>query len=425
MASNKKESFTFVHAADLHLDSPFKGTTANNPAIADALRSATFRAYHSLIGLCVERKAAFLLIAGDVYDAEDRSLRAQLGFRDGLVKLAEKNIPVFVAHGNHDPHNSRSSRIEWPKNLHTFNCHKVESKEVEVAGQIVAVISGISHARKNETNNLATKFKRGEGELFQVGLLHCTVGLNTGHDPYAPCEISDLLDAGFDYWALGHVHQKQCLTTDPYVVYSGSTQGRHFRECGERGCYVVTVENGTVTDMEFEPLDRVRWLESSVRIDDLRTLDELDRTVTEAVNSLIREADGRAMIGRIDVGGRGPLYHDLRKGTSVQDLTERVQETFAHEDPFVWIQEVRVDCRPELDIGKRQEADDFLGHMLRIAEEAQESTEKMDAIAKAALSDLEGNRHFQKALGEFSPTEICQMIKEAELICIDRLETEE
>ena len=190
MAAAKNEPLYLRPRGGPPLDSPFKGTTTDNLLVADALRSATFAAYGSLIDLCLERKASFLLIAGDMYDAEDRSLRAQLGFRDGLVRLAEKHIPVFIAHGNHDPYNSRSSRIEWPKNVHIFDCHRVESKAVEVAGQTIAVISGISHARKNETNNLAAKFKRNGREFFQIGLLHCNVGLHTGHDPYAPCEIS-------------------------------------------------------------------------------------------------------------------------------------------------------------------------------------------------------------------------------------------
>ena len=220
MASNKKGSFTFVHAADLHLDSPFKGTTANNPAIADALRSATFRAYHSLIGLCVERKAAFLLIAGDVYDAEDRSLRAQLGFRDGLVRRQKRisrfSLPTetmtLITVGPQESNGRRtytpSTAIRWNRRKWRWRARPLRSYR------------GTSHARKNETNNLAIKFKRGEGELFQVGLLHCNVGLNTGHDPYAPASLRPSR-SGFDYWALGHVHQKQCLTTDPYVVYSG------------------------------------------------------------------------------------------------------------------------------------------------------------------------------------------------------------
>lgn len=420
-----KNSFTFLHAADLHLDSPFKGITIHNSSIVDVLRSATFDAYRSLIDLCIERQANFLLITGDVYDAEDRSLRAQLRFRDGLIRLAERNIRAFVAHGNHDHYGSRSSTIRWPENVHIFDHHKVESEVVRVNGDPVAVISGISHARKNETQNLAKRFEPSDKELFRIGLLHCNVGSNTDHQPYAPCELYDLLDARVDYWALGHVHEKRALSSAPHVLYPGNIQGRHFREKGERGCFLVTVKDKEVTDVEFCPLDSVRWLEASVGIEGLTTIDELDRSITETVQRLVREADGRAVVCRVNVEGRGLLHQELRKNGNVSDLLDRVRETFHGDDPFVWVQEFTIDCRPEMDIQKRKEAGDFLAQVLSISEEIAQSPEKAGEMARVALSDLLGNRQFEKAIGGFSESEIAQMITEAELICLDKLDAGE
>ena len=425
MGSTRSNAFTFVHAADLHLDSPFKGITADSPVIAETLRSATFNAYNSLIDLCIEHQVSFLLISGDIYDGEDRSLRAQLRFRDGLVKLDENGIKAFIAHGNHDPHNTLSPKIQWPKNTHIFAPNKVESIIVYSDGGAIAMVSGISHGRKNETQNLATKFKRNNSGLFEVGLLHCNVGSHTGHDPYAPCELSDLLSAGLDYWALGHVHEKKRLNTDPYVVYPGNSQGRHFHECGERGCFLVKVQEQVVSNIEFIPLDGVRWLESSVSIDGLRTLDELDRTITQTVNSFVEEAAGRAVIARMDVIGRGPLYIELRKTANSEGLLERVRELYTDEDPFVWIQEITISCRPEIDIERRRETGDFLGQALKIAKETVDSSEKRTVMAQGALSELTENRHFQKAIGQFSAHEIEKMIEEASFICIDSLETGE
>jgi len=420
-----KNTFTFAHAADLHLDSPFRGVSIHDPSIVNTLRASTFDAYRSLIDLCVERQAAFLLIAGDVYDAEDRSLRAQLRFRDGLVRLGERGISAFVVHGNHDHYGSAASTIRWPENAHIFDRAKVESRVVTVNGDPAAVVCGISHGRKNETENLAQKFWPSDTGLFNIGLLHCNVGGNTGHEPYAPCDLSDLLDVRFDYWALGHVHERHSLCGPPHVLYPGNIQGRHFREAGARGCFLVTVEGTEVTNLEFCPLDSVRWLEASVKIDGLATIDELDRSITETVQGFVRQGEGRPVVCRVSVEGRGPLYQGLRKRNTASDLLDRVRETFEGEEPFVWINEVSIDCRPEIDVEKRREAGDFLAQVLTISAEAAQSPEGAGELGRRALSNLLSNRQLEKAIGGFSDRDIARMTREAELICLDKLEAGE
>lgn len=216
-------SFSFIHAADLHLDSPFRGITAESPAIAELLQSATFDVYNSLIDLCIEKQVQFLLISGDIYDGADRSLRAQLRFRDGLKRLADNNIQAFIVHGNHDPYKGHSKSIDWPPGVHVFNYRTAESIPVKIDDTTIAIVSGLSHENRNVKTNLAKKIKGDNSDLFQIGLLHCNVGRNTGHEDYAPCELEDLLNIGMDYWALGHVHERKVLHADPYVVYPGNT----------------------------------------------------------------------------------------------------------------------------------------------------------------------------------------------------------
>ncbi len=415
-------SFTFVHVADLHLDSPFKGVTAKNPAIASALRSATFQAFDALIDLCIEKEVQFLLVAGDIYDGEDRSLRAQLRFRDGLARLAEKNIRTYVVHGNHDPYDSQSASIEWPEEVRIFGCRQVESAAFEREGATLAVISGVSHARKNETENLARRFRQRESTPFHIGLLHCTVGANTGHDPYAPCLLSELFETQFDYWALGHVHEKDLLEEAPMVVYPGNTQGRSFHEKGERGCRLVTVEDGRVAACEFFALDAVRWAEIEVPIDAVPTLDRLSLALETQVRDIAGRADGRAAICRAALTGRGSLYHELRKGASVEELLERTQECLAGEDPFVWLQEIDFRCRPEIDVEERRKSDDFLAQVLRLSDELRGAPSK---ARERELSDLLGNRTIHGAIGGFTDDEIRKMAERAELICIDAFEADE
>ena len=415
-------SFSFVHVADLHLDSPFKGITAKNPAIADPLRSATFQAFDALIDLCIEREVQFLVVAGDIYDGEDRSLRAQLRFHDGLVRLAEKNIATYVVHGNHDPYDSRSSALSFPAMVHILGYRTVESMPFQREGATVAVISGISHAKKNETENLAKRFRRRASEPFHIGLLHCTVGSNTGHDPYAPCQLSELLEVEFDYWALGHVHEKSVLDNRSSVLYPGNTQGRSFREKGKRGCHIVTVEDGAISNLEFYALDAIRWAEIDVSIEGIPTLDRLCLAFHTSVRDLAAKADGRAVICRTRLTGRGALYQELRKGNNVEELLERVRESLAYEDPFVWVQEIDFHCRPEIDLEERRKGADFLAQVLRISRELRDEPTK---ARQRELSDILSNRAVRGAVEGFTDDEIRAMVERAELICIDALEADE
>jgi DNA repair exonuclease SbcCD nuclease subunit len=195
------KEFSFVHAGDLHLDSPFRGISARAPAVAGTIRSATFAAYESLVRLCLDESVLFLLIAGDVYDSADRSVRAQLAFRDGLKILAERGVQTFLVHGNHDPLDGWTSSVDWPEGVTVFGGEKVSTSIVTAGGAPAAAISGISYRRAVEHRNLASLFHAENTALFQIALMHANCGGNTRHEAYAPCRLSDLTGKGFDYRA--------------------------------------------------------------------------------------------------------------------------------------------------------------------------------------------------------------------------------
>jgi DNA repair protein SbcD/Mre11 len=416
-------SFSFVHAADLHLDSPFRGVTAESPAIAASLHSATFEVYNSLIDLCIEKQVQFLLIAGDIYDGADRSLRAQLRFRDGLQRLVDHNIQAFVVHGNHDPFKGRSRSIDWPEGVHVFSYRKVKSIPFKIGNSPVALISGISHENGNITTNLAKKFEFQDPDLFQIGLLHCNVGRDTGHEAYAPCELQDLIKTGLDYWALGHVHERKILHNDPYVVYPGNTQGRNIREQNERGCYLVQVDdNNRVTSLEFHELDKIRWFWGSLTIDGLDTLDQLENALSGCIEDLSKKAGSRPLICRISLTGQGPLFNELSRENALQELLEHTRESFEVKSPFVWVQDLIFECRPEIDLKKRREAKDFLGQVLRISQELSDTEEGRKRLVEEGLKELFKNRRASKHLQDISDNEISRMLKSAELLCFQMLE---
>ncbi len=416
--------FKFVHASDLHLDSPFKGISGESDAVAEVLRSATFAAFASLIKLAIEHRVDFVLIAGDVYDGADRSLRAQLRFRDGLTELSNRGIRSFVVHGNHDPSDGWTSAMDWPDGVHIFKADEVETVTVSRDGYDLATVSGISFRTRRENRRLAGEFRRSESGLFNIGLLHCNCGGNTGHEDYSPCRVEDLTQVGMDYWALGHVHARGILHEVPHIVYPGNAQGLSIRETGPRGCYLVTVDDSGAVGLEFRELDAVRWLTAEVSIAGMQTLDALDRAVSKVVDDLREQGGGRPVVCRIRLSGRGPLYQDLTRCGAMAGLLERLRLTGLGNDPLVWVQAVESGVRPDIDLEQRRRADDFLGQVLRVAGRIREAPD-FAAKLSPALSDLYEHVRVGKAIDRPPDDDLRRLLEEAELLCVDLLEGEE
>src|SRR5688572_28431520 len=218
------ESLRFVHAADLHLDRPFRRLAETAPALRDRLQAATLGALERVVDHTVNAKADFLIIAGDLYDSKDRSLRALVAFRKQMERLAERNVPVFIVHGNHDPLNGWGSGFQLPSNVVTFG-GRSDTEPFIRRGREAAHITGASYLRERTVDNLASSFKPVPAATYSIALLHANVGHQAGHADYAPATVEELSSAGFDYWALGHVHTRSVLAAEPaMIVYPGNTQ---------------------------------------------------------------------------------------------------------------------------------------------------------------------------------------------------------
>ena len=412
--------FKFIHAADLHLDSPFRGVTAQAAVIATALQDATFSAFDRLIQLAMEQEVLFVLVAGDVYDAADRSIRAQLRFRDGLARLAAGGIRSFVVHGNHDPLDGWSSALTWPDGVEVFGV-RAHTLRVEQDGHPVAAVSGISYGHGRVTESLAQRLQPEAGERFQIALLLANCGGYAVHEPYAPCTLDALAAAGFDYWALGHVHEHAVLRQYPHVVYPGTAQGRHIRESGPRGACVVRVDQGKRVELQFHALDSVRWIAPSVSISGVDSVDALQRALEEEALGGRDAAAGRPVVCRLILEGRGALYEELARDGALTELCASLRENLATEEPFVWVERLESRCRPEMDLARRQEQGDLLGTALKVAAELLDSDQLATQMAPA-LEDLFQHRRAGKALDELSATELRALVDEARWLCVELLE---
>ncbi len=415
------KSFSFIHTADLHLDSPFSGLRQVDGEIADLLKDATFRAFDNVVELALKNKVDFLLVAGDVYDAADRSLRAQLKFADGLKKLANAGIRSFVCHGNHDPLDGWIASLQWPEEVHIFGS-EFETVSVALGGEDVVLIHGISYPHSQINDSFGRGFKRQGSQPFQIGLFHCSVGSDPAHETYAPRTLSELVAANLDYWALGHVHRHRVLKDGhPFITYPGTTQGRHIRETGPRGCLLVQVSGSGEVSARFEPVDCVRWSSSELQIDDLETEGDLIEALERTCDEIGDEAQGRPAVVRITLSGRGELHAMLRRPQVVEDLTERLRVTGLESAPAVMVEQIQVRTNTPIDLDSRRKSADFLGEVLRLIENTREKPTRLQEMISELYDDRRGRRFLETP----AEGELLELLSEVESMCVDELVTEE
>jgi DNA repair exonuclease SbcCD nuclease subunit len=411
-----------VHAADLHLDSPFKGLSDVQPEIAAKLRDATFDAYENIIDLCISEKVDALLVAGDVFDGADRSLRAQLKFMDGLRRLDEADIRSFICHGNHDPLNGWEANLPFPPGAVRFNAD-VEKVPVFPDDPDRAVVYGVSYPVRDVTDNLVLQFRSAGHERASIGLVHANVGSNTNHPNYAPCTVEDLERTKYDYWALGHVHTRDVMRDQsPAVVYPGNPQGRHPNETGARGVYLVDITDSREVILEFRAVDTVRWESLEVGIADIENEQELVKAVDQAVIEARGAADGRDLVIRLTLTGRGPMHSSLVREGFAEDIKTQLNETWAGRRPFTYCERISDATSPHVDRDERLQAEDFVGDLLRLVDSLNDSPQLLEGL-HSELELLYGNSRASRYLGDLKPTndELAAILKSAEDICMDML----
>ena len=408
----------FVHAADLHLDSPFRGIRAVAPDnVARALYSATFDSYRNIVDLCISENVDALLVAGDIYDGADRSLRAQQVFIDGLRSLDSAGIRSFVCHGNHDPLDGWEARLLYPDGCHRFGA-EFEAVPVFPDAPERGLVYGISYPTRDVYDNLVTRLGQVDSASFTIGLLHANVGGNADHALYAPCSLDDLVQSGIDYWALGHVHTRQVMhERAPTVVYPGNPQGRHPNEPGARGVYLVEVHDTGSISLDFRATDTVRWELASVDIGTLETEQDLLNEIDDKMQSLLDGAEGRSIVVRMTLNGRGELTRFLRQPGAVDDLLGVVNDRWADRLPFAWCERIQDEAAVAIDRNALRSGEDFTAEVLRTADRVREDP----ATLNDELADLYQHRRFRQHLAALTEEEIAEMLDEAEALAVNLL----
>lgn len=391
-------SFRFIHCADLHLESGFKGLQKRYERWADEMRESTFIAMEKMVELAIKESVDFVVIAGDIFDAETRSIRAEFRFRDAMERLGEHGINCFIVCGNHDPLDSWSKHILLPKNVIRFSTEG-ESAPAYKDGQKVANVTGISYAETEVMEDLSQKLEP-FGDVFDIAVLHCNIG-SREHKMYSATTVGELCEKGFDYWALGHVHQRGIIHEDPHIVYPGNTQGRHVNEQGEKGCYLVTVADGKVIDLSFHSLAPFVWETLTVDITDKTSLDQL-RASTPPI-----EQHALSVVKFI---GRGPLDNILRSERNAEEMAEEI--CCSRGSRCV---RYLVHTRPDIDLESRRGGNDFLASVLRHADTLAASPDEVRAILKGAP------QRFHEWIDEINDEILSEIAQEAAVELFERL----
>jgi len=370
--------FKFLHAADLHLDTPFQGLTRVNPLLGNKLKTASIRVLDKLVSLAIDEKVDFVLIAGDIYDGAKYGLRAEASFTSALRRLSAQGIRVFYVFGNHDPVDSMWNSVTTQALAHQFGQKEVETQEFEVQGTRITV-SGTSYATRAVTENLAAKFPRPTGPGFHIALLHATIGGTEWDTNYAPCSIEDLQRSGHNYWALGHIHTRKIVQEhDPTIVYPGNTQGRSFAaaELAPKGVVLVEVDDNLEVRCEFREIDLVRFHE--VRLD-CTSSQKLTDLIYEAAAQVDAQEWEQEMVVRLVLEGRTHLYADLqREGADefLKALDDQTRSSKIH-----WV-ELRNQLRGPIEMDAIRRQDSLSGVLLRCAEHYVQDPERVGTLLK-------------------------------------------
>lgn len=420
--SEKMTKLKFIHAADLHLDTPFKGLLSWNEQLGSKLKDATFRSFRKIIDLCLQEEVDFLLISGDIFDVENKSLAAQIKFVSELKRLSDRGVPAYIVCGNHDPLSSWIDDLQMPKNVHRFDSSEVKSVTYNKNGTPIADIYGISYRDKVVNENLAVKYRlKDNPSKFSIALLHGTVGTPGRHENYAPFKIDDVEKKGFDYWALGHIHKRQIVKSSfPAIVYPGNPQGRDFGETGGKGCCLVEISENKAPEIKFITTQVINFEEVKADLTGEDKIDKLPELIDRAKENIVGYNINSSYILRITLKGRTSLHKHLSKPGEIEELVKIFNEGQLNREHFSWIDRIDFETQPNIDLEQLRGGSDFVSEILKMFDEYENSPDKLNSLLEI-IETYMGSHQVKKELEKLTNNEKKDILDKAKLMLIDKL----
>ena len=375
--------FKFIHAADIHLDSPLHKLDAYEGAPKDEIRQASRRAFDNLVGTAMVERVDFVLIAGDLYDGDWKDYNTGLHLVSQTAKLREAGIAVYIAAGNHDAASKITKNLKLPENVHLFSANKPETFTID---ELNVAIHGQSFAKPAIKTDLSNNYPAPLPGHFNIGVLHTCASGREGHEPYAPCTLEGLGSKEYNYWALGHVHQYETLMDDPLVVFSGCIQGRHIRETGPKGCVLVTVDDQGHPQPAFRPLDVIRWVIADVDAGGAESAYDVVDRVGRQLEKLVDQNEGLPLVTRVVIQGETSGHTELL--ADVEHWGNEIRSAAIDSGGRVWVEKIKFQTAlpaAQQDLPKN---DGAIGELVSLFDEMSANPDMVQALSDE-FSDIE------------------------------------
>lgn len=371
----------FIHTADIHLDSPLSGLAAYQGAPLHVLRTATRDAFSRLVDVAIEEAVNFMVIAGDLYDGNWKDYNTGHFFCREMGRLHQASIPVYVLFGNHDADSEMTKKLQLPPNVHTFDSRKASTFCIDA---LQVALHGRSYKEAATLDNLAASYPAPTAGWLNIGVLHTALEGYAAHARYAPCTLAELNAKGYDYWALGHVHEHEVLQTAPWVVFPGNLQGRSIRETGPRGAVMVTTDGARITSVERLLVDRLRWHLVEVDASAATTMADVVNLVGQAFARLLADVpDGIFVAVRVCIQGHSAAHGELF-GLASQLREEIVAQAAGQGMDRLWVEKVRVETAPLSDVTQATGHTEALADLAALLASAPDD----EALLASLLDDL-------------------------------------
>ena len=392
----------FIHTADIHLDSPLSGLAAYKDAPVDLLRNVTREAFTRLVDLAIEEAVDFMVIAGDLYDGTWKDYNTGHFFCREMGRLNQAGIPVYLLFGNHDADSEMTKKLTLPANVHQFESRKPSTFRIDA---LKVALHGRSYKEAATVENLASGYPAPLAGWLNIGVLHTALEGYAAHANYAPCSVAELSAKGYDYWALGHVHEYIVIQTSPWIVFPGNLQGRHIRETGPRGAVMVNADAAGIQTVDRLLVDLLRWEVVAVDASEASTLQEVTRLVGQAFERLLAATPGHLFLSvRICIQGRTKAHGELF-GLESQLREEVLGQAAGQGTDRLWVEKVRLETQPLTDGSELALRTDALADLQRLLDQAPTDPGFLESL----MQDL-------RPLVDKAPMELIRRLPELEAI---------
>ena len=366
-------AYRFVHAADIHLDLPLRSLALRDPALADFIGNASRQVFVRIIDLCLEERVQALLLAGDLYDGDQTSMKTARFLGEQLRRLDAAGIRTFIIRGNHDALARITKELVFPPNVHLFG-GRAEAVEVERGrGERSIVMHGLSFAKPHAPEGLLPKYRPPVQDATNIGMMHTSLGGSPSHDVYAPCSTSDLLGSGFRYWALGHIHKRSTIEGSCVIVMPGIPQGRDVGESGPKSVTLASVLDDGSIALEERIVSLAQFERVGIDASGTATWHDLVARLETSLQDAATRSVSDHLVVRLAVSGTTPLAWNMRRDA---DLLRTEAETRAKSLGDVWIDKLEIDCR-------------------RLPAGATASTDQLDALRRTMNDEVVASEGFR------------------------------